>query len=135
VEADKKDDPRPTLLPPLLVPRGLTVSDSEKADNREAQLQPVNDPLSPSVIEAVNEALCAYEYASASEPKLTSPSKDQEAINGLKVGKAPGLNGVPNRALRHLPKRAIIFYTKLFNTVHRRQYFPPAWNTLTWYPF
>jgi hypothetical protein len=39
----------------------------------------------------------AYEYASESRPKLTSPSEAQEEINGLKVDKAPGPNGVPNR--------------------------------------
>jgi hypothetical protein len=74
----------------------------------------VNDPSSPAVIEVVNEAMRAYEYAPVSEPKLTSPSDVLEAIKGLKVGKAPGPNGVPNRALRYLPKRAITFLTKLF---------------------
>jgi hypothetical protein len=59
---------------------------------------------------------------------LSSPSEVQEAIKGLKVGEAPGPNGVPNRVLKHLPKRAITFFTKLFNSVLRRQYFPPAWK-------
>jgi hypothetical protein len=88
----------------------------------------VNDPSSPAVIEVVNEAMRAYEYAPASEPKLISPSEVLEAIKGLKVGKAPGPNGVPDRALRHLPKRAITSLTKLFNAVLRRQYIPPAWK-------
>jgi hypothetical protein len=42
--------------------------------------------------------------------------------------KYPGPNGIPNRVLRHLPKRAISFLTKMFNTVLRRQYFPPVWK-------
>jgi hypothetical protein len=71
----------------------------------------VNDPSSPVVIEVVNETMREYEYAPASEPKLTSPSKVLEAIKGLKVGKAPSPNGVPSRALRNLPKRAITFLT------------------------
>jgi hypothetical protein len=75
-----------------------------------------------------DEAMRAYEYAPASEPKLTSPSEVQQAIRGLKVGKAPGPNGVPNRVLRHLPKRAITFFTKVFKAVLRRQYFPSAWK-------
>jgi hypothetical protein len=74
----------------------------------------------------VNEAMRAYEYAPANEPKLTIPSEVLEAIKGLKVGKAPSPNGVPKRALRHLPKKAITFLKKLFNTVLRRQYIPPA---------
>jgi hypothetical protein len=67
----------PTPSPPLLVPGGLALSDSEKAealaDSLEAPFQPVNDPSPPAVIEVVNEAMRAYEYAPASEPKLTSP--------------------------------------------------------------
>jgi hypothetical protein len=51
-----------------------------------------------------------------------------QAIRGLKVGKDPGPNGIPNRVLRHLPKRAITFLTKVFDAVLRRQYFPSAWK-------
>jgi hypothetical protein len=85
----------------LLVPGGLALSDSEKAealaDSLEAHFQPVNDPLSPALIGAVDEVMRAYKYAPASEPKLTSPSLVQEAIKALKVGKVPGPNDAPNR--------------------------------------
>jgi hypothetical protein len=50
------------------------------------------------------------------------------AIKRLKFGKAPGPNGIPNRVLRHLPKRAITYLTKAFNATLRRQYFPPVWK-------
>jgi len=42
--------------------------------------------------------------APASEPKLTNSEEVQEAIRGLKVSKAPGPKGIPNRALKHLPQ-------------------------------
>jgi len=74
----------------------------------------------------VNEAMCAYEYAPASELKLTSPSVVLHVIKGLKVGKALGPNGIPNRDLKHLSKRAITFLTSVFNAVLLRHYFPPA---------
>jgi hypothetical protein len=122
----------PTHSPLLQVPEGLALSDSEKAEalagSLEAQFQPVNDPSVPAVIEMVNKAMRPYEYAPASEPKLTSPSEVQQAIRGLQVGKAPGPNGIPNRVLRHLPKCATIFLMKVFNAVLRRQYFPSAWK-------
>jgi hypothetical protein len=71
--------------------------------------------------EMVSEAMCAYEYAPASEPKLTSSLEVLQAIKGI--------NGrIPNRVLRHLPKRAITFLTKVFNTVLGRQYFPSEWK-------
>jgi hypothetical protein len=63
---------------PFLVPGGLALFDSEKAealaDSLEAQFHPVNDPSSPAVIEAVDEVMRAYKHAPASEPIVTSPS-------------------------------------------------------------
>jgi hypothetical protein len=49
----------------------------------------VADPSFPAVIETVNTELGSYSMSPASEPKLTNPEEVQEAIRGLKVGKAP----------------------------------------------
>jgi len=38
---------------------------------------------------------CGHTFAPASEPKLTNPTEVQDAIRGLKVGKAPGPDGIP----------------------------------------
>jgi hypothetical protein len=66
----------PIPSPPLVIPGGTAVSDSEKAealaDNLESQFQPVNDPSDPAVIEKVTEALQAHYYAPASETDLTN---------------------------------------------------------------
>jgi hypothetical protein len=122
----------PTPSPPLQVPEGLALSDSEGAealaDRLEAQFQPVDDPSDPTFTERVDMEMRAYEYEPASEPTLTTPLEVIKAIKGLKVGKKPGPNGIPNRVLRLLPKRAITFLTKVFNAVLRRQYFPPVWK-------
>jgi hypothetical protein len=80
----------------------------------------VDDPSDPAFTEMVDVVMRAYEYAPASEPTSTTPSEVIKAIKGLNVGKAPGPNGIPNRVLRHLPKRAITFLTKVFNAVPRR---------------
>jgi len=55
----------------------------------------------------VDVALSSYFLAPASEPNLTNPDDVQDAIMGLKVSKAPGPNGIPNGALKHLPQRAV----------------------------
>jgi hypothetical protein len=98
----------PTPSPPLVTLVGIALSDSEKAkflvDSLEAPFQPVNDLSDPAVIEMVDQALRAYSFAPASEPKLTNPAAVQDAIQGLKVGKAPDPNCIPNRALKHLPQ-------------------------------
>jgi hypothetical protein len=55
----------------------------------------------------VNEGLRSLFMAPASETKLPNPEEVQEASRGLRVGKAPGPNAIPNRALKHLPQREI----------------------------
>jgi hypothetical protein len=121
----------PTPAPPLVTPGGTALSDLEKAkalaDSLESQFQPVNHPTNPAVIEKVAEALHAYSYAPASEPKLTNPMEVQDAIRGLKVGKAPDPNNLPNRALKH-PQRAISLLLALFNSALLAQYFPREWK-------
>jgi hypothetical protein len=121
----------PTPSPPLQGPGGVALSDSEKAealaDSLEAQFQPVDDPSDAAFTEIFDVAMRAYEHAPASEPILTTLSEVLKVIEGLKVGKTPGPNGITNRFLRHLPKRAITFLTKVVNAVIRRQY-PPVWK-------
>jgi hypothetical protein len=60
----------------------------------------------------------------ASEPKLTNPEEFQEAIRGLKVSKAPGPNGIPNRALKHLLQRAVSLLVQIFNAILLTHHFP-----------
>jgi hypothetical protein len=49
-------------------------------------------------------ALRSYLPTLTSESKLTNPNEVHEAIWSLKVGRALGPNGIPNRALKHLPQ-------------------------------
>jgi hypothetical protein len=122
----------PTPSPPLVTPGGLALSDFENAealaDSLEAQFQPVNDPSVPAGIEVVNEATRAYSFVPASEPNLTIPMAVQDAIRGLKVGKTPGPDGIPNRALKHLPLSIVSLLVVLFNAILQTQYFPVAWK-------
>jgi hypothetical protein len=101
----------PTPSPILVTPGGIALSDSEKAealaDNLETQFQPVTDPSVPAIIEIVDVAMKSYFLTPASEPKLTNPEEVQEAIRGLKVSNVPDPNGIPNRALKHLPQRVV----------------------------
>ena len=70
----------------------------------------------------------AYSFVPASEPKFTNPKEVQDAIRGLKVGKAPGPDGIPNRALNNLPISVVSLLVVLFNAISRSQYYPPSWK-------
>jgi hypothetical protein len=58
----------------------------------------------------------------------TNPGEVQDAIRGLIIGKAPGPDGIPNRALKYLPQRIVLLLVALFNAILRTQYFPPVWK-------
>jgi len=88
----------------------------------------VTDPLVPAVIETVDMALRSYLLTPASELKLTNPEEVQEAIRGLNVGKAPGPNGIPNRALKHLPQRKVALLAHIFNAIIFTRHFPTVWK-------
>jgi hypothetical protein len=121
-----------TLSPPLATPGGFALSDSEKAeavaDSLEDQFQPVTDHSVPAVIEKVDVVLESYFQTPASEPHLTNPDEVQAALKGLKLGKAPGPNGVPNRALKHLLVRAVLLLVHIFNAVLHTHHFPTGWK-------
>jgi hypothetical protein len=122
----------PTPSPPLVTPGGIALSGSEKtealADNLETQFQPVIGPSVPAVTEMVDVALRSYFLAPATEPKLTTPNEVQEVIRGLKVSKAPGPNGIPNRALKHLLQRAVSFLVQICNAILLTHHFPTGWK-------
>ena len=124
----------PTPSPPSVTPGGIALSDSEKAealaDSLEAQFRPVTDPSVPAVFEMVDVALESYLQTPASEQKLTNLEEVREAIRGLKVVKAPGPNGIPNRALKHSPIRRYCYSSKSSMLSYAPITFPQFGSTL-----
>jgi hypothetical protein len=132
VEDDQAGNESSYSVTTLVTPGGIALSDSEKAealaDNLETQFEPVTDPSVPTVIETVDVGLRSYFMTPASEPKLTNREEVQEAVRGLKVGKARGPNDIPNRALKHLPQRALSRLVLIFNAILLTHNFPTAWK-------
>ena len=120
----------PTPSPTLVTPGRVALSDTENAealaDSLEAQFQPVAVPWVPAAIEMVNVELESYLQTPASETTLTNPDEVLNAIRGLKAGKAPGPNGIPNRALKHLPMRTVLLLVQIFNAILCTHHFPQA---------
>jgi hypothetical protein len=76
----------------------------------------------------VDVVLGSYFMSPASEPKLTNPDEVHDVIRGLKVSKAPGPNGIPNRVLKHLPQRAVSLLAQIFNAILLTHHFPTMWK-------
>jgi hypothetical protein len=94
----------------------------------EDQFQPVTVPSLPAVIEMVDVGMESYFQTPASKQNLTNPDEVLEAIGGLQVGRTPGTNGIPNRALKHLSIWAVLLLDQIFNAILCTYYFPPAWK-------
>ena len=122
----------PTPSPPLITPGGFAHLDSEKAeslaDNLETQFQLVTDASFPPVIEMVDLRLRSYLMEPASEHKITNPKEIQESIRGLKVSKASDPKGLPNRASKHLPQRAVSLLVLIIKAIHLTHHFPTVWK-------
>ena len=73
-------------------------------------------------------AMRSYILSHPSEPQLTIPDEVYAATKGNKFSKAPGPNGVPNRSLNHLHKRAFSFLAHVFNAVLHTHHVPQAWK-------
>lgn len=71
------------------------------------------------------EGWCGAEGLLTSEPKLTDPTKLQDAIHGLSVGKAWD---IPNRAMKHILQWVTSILVKIFNAVLHTQHFPLIWK-------
>ena len=65
-----------------------------------------------------------------SKPNMTNPDEVREAIRGLKVGKAPGPNGIPKRARKHFPMREVLLLVQIFNAILCTHHFPQFGSTL-----
>ena len=131
VEDDQAGDESSYSVSPLVTPGeslSQTLRKPKPLPSLETQFQPVTDHSVPAVIEMVDVELGSYFMAPVSEPKLTNPEEVQEAIRGLKVSKAPGPNGIPNRALKHLPQRAVSLLVLIFNAILLTHHFPTAWK-------
>jgi hypothetical protein len=108
VEDDQTGDESSYSSPPLVTQGGITFSDSEKAESLAeglvAQCQLITVPLVLAFIKMFDLVMRSYSTTPASESKLTNPDEVHKAIWGLKVGRAPGRNGISNRASKHLPQ-------------------------------
>lgn len=59
---------------------------------------------------------------------FVTPKEIHNVIRRLKSKKAAGDDGIHNRIIKQLPKKAIIMLTKIFNACLKLSYFPAKWK-------
>ncbi|CAH4015964.1 unnamed protein product [Pieris brassicae] len=102
------------------------------ADHLETQFQPnpAKDPVRARRIETAAEDLMRQRIPAEEDPIYISPSAVFRAARSLKARKAPGPDGIPNLALRHLSKRMLASLARLYTAIARHTHFPESWKSL-----
>ncbi|GBP31286.1 Probable RNA-directed DNA polymerase from transposon BS [Eumeta japonica] len=120
--------------PPLKKPdRSLAVDDQEKAeciaDSIELQC---SHTLPPHDIQHITHIEEEVRHKTSLDPldDLAPVSRDevQKLVKDLKAKKAPGLDGISNKAIKCFPTTLLPLLVAIFNACLKNCYFPPVWK-------
>jgi hypothetical protein len=120
----------PTKSPPIHGMNGLAYSNQEKAnalaDTLERTFTPHDDPSDIDKIEEVEEIVAGLELEQPIDEDIfrTTPAELNTILNRLKIKKAPGLDQVPNAALKEISKKTVRLMAHVFNAILLMGYFP-----------
>ncbi|GBP86548.1 RNA-directed DNA polymerase from mobile element jockey [Eumeta japonica] len=123
-----------TSIPPLKRLDGSTALDNAEvaeclADSIETQCSHVSPPHDPAHISRIEEEVL---QKTSLEPRddLTpvSLSEVQLLVRSLKTRKAPGLDGISNKAIKCFPQQLLSLLVAIFNACLQNCYFPPVWK-------
>ena len=123
-------------MPPIHSPDGSIIhAEAEKAEafalNFETQCLPSHSNADNTFIKIVEDKVQEIDRTPISSDDIILPATVQEVtniINSLKNRKAPGPDKIPNRALKLLPLKGIVFIVSIINAIFRLHYFPDKWK-------
>jgi hypothetical protein len=125
---------RNRTIPTLKKDGRLLSTEQEKVDAiadcfQRAHCLTVHD-TSPHEVEVNSflERLRSESFVNSDASTYTKPSEIKTILRLLKNGKAPGLDGINNRHIKNLPRKAIVLLTHIFNNCLRIGYFPKRWK-------
>lgn len=119
----------PDKCPPLHGKHGMAYSNEDKAnamaDTLEETFTPNDNPSNIDKIEEVERAVYLLKHMQTPimDMTLCSPKEVLSIINTLNNKKAPGLDGIPNLALKRLSRKGATYITKIFNSMFKLQYY------------
>jgi len=119
-------------IPPLRnSDNALAISDLDKANLFASDLENRFSPNSEVIIlDHVNhiESALSNTLPMCLPTKHTTPFEIQFLIKNLPIKKSPGQDLITNSIIKHLPKKAILFLTQLFNSILRLSYSSDFWK-------
>ena len=123
-------------IAPILTNSGYVFSDIEKCNVIANELESVFKTNSnmgtlshnKTVIRKVNKFI-KMSVNDLSEIKLATPKEIKSTIKKFKNNKAPGPDEVTYTVLKKLPKKGIVFITKIINSIMLKGYYPELWKT------
>lgn len=117
---------------PLVVNNKLTTNDKEKADifsdSLHKQFSPNEDKIKNRTINYADKAKRIKDIPITTYIEPTTPEEVKKIIDNLNAHKAPGPDGICNKALKHLPKQSLCYITNLTNAIFRLRTFPNIWK-------
>ena len=124
---------QPITIGPVHGPGGLAYTEADMAEvfatSLENQFKPHTTPANQLYNEYVEQRVKDLLLTpSPSSIPFTSPQEVRKIINNLNSKKAPGIDGISNKALKNLSEKAIILLTNLFNACLRTKHFPTIWK-------
>lgn len=123
-----------TSLPPIHGERGVVHTVPQKAeafaDNLELQCSPNYIDADLDHIGEINRSVRRKLRDSDDDEiiKPTSPAEVRAIIKRLRVKKAPGVDGINNRMIKHLPDRGVMHIVAIINGMLRLRHFPARWK-------
>lgn len=124
-----------TPMPPIHSVNGVVYTDNDKAeafaDTLELQCSPnFDEDLDLDHVERIESNVRRQLRLKRQRPPLRPASMREldEALKRLKPRKAPGPDGVGNKALKNLPTRAKAHLLAIINAIIRLQHFPSRWK-------
>ena len=128
-------------IPPLKDQDDIAISDEEKAEALAKNYEKVHkltadygDEEIVNITAQIAQHIKETEHTT-SDIRLTSPSEIRKIIKKFKNNKAPGLDNIPNVALKNLDSKALIQLTHIYNACLKLAYFPNSWKEAVILPF
>lgn len=127
---------------PRIIPTLTVNSIDHNTDERKAEILAntfkethnigsTNSDEDQNIINSVSAFLLKHKNIHSDNTKhyLTNPSELKNIIKDLLNNKAPGLDGIDNKLIKNLPKKAIVQFNYIINAIINLQHWPSNWKT------